>query len=480
MSSITINCDNVVGQISGQLSHEQLTYIDSKTRYRPKGYDKTWRFQNGRWDGWAHTFNPSDKAFRIGLLGRVIGALEHLGFQPTVQRSSPGHSSLVTSANMPEGMLKPLDYQAKVRQVVRDHDIGIIASPTGSGKSAMMALAIEELGTRTLLLTNDLVLTDQMHRNLQRYFPQASVGYIGNSEFELGDIVVSTVQSFASILGLTKGKVKKDDSRNHDLRSWLRGVGLVLHDEVHLADSETCIAVYDQLSYTPKRFGFSATAMEWAEKSTKVSNVELEQVFGKVIYSTFGTDFIALGMKVPLFVRSIEVPYRMKVYGTHRDNQAQLYKQCLQYEILQNDAWLEAIVNITKEYTDAGHTAFVYAAHSIEYGNRVAKALDAPFVNGKTKRKERFRLFDAVQSKQLPCLVSDIGGVGLDIPSLDAFILASDAKDIRQMSGRVERSSAATGKEYGHFVDMFKGCSFLAKHREIREHQYTANNAIVI
>jgi superfamily II DNA or RNA helicase len=208
--------------------------------------------------------------------------------------------------------------------------------------------------------------------------------------------------------------------------------------------------------------------------------VELEQVFGHVIYNTFDNDFIALGLKVPLIVKQVELQPKVKVYGTFRDNQGELYKKALRFEITHNDEWHAAVKESVREFTQDNMTTFVYAAHSLEYGETLAKLLDAPFVQGKTKRAERLRIFDAVAAKKIPVVVSDIGGVGLDIPSLDAFVLASDAKDVRQFKGRVERASAETGKEYGHFVDIWKNCSFLNKHHELRENQYREGQNIIL
>jgi superfamily II DNA or RNA helicase len=343
----------------------------------------------------------------------------------------------------------------------------------------MCGLIIDEIKLRTLVIVNELVLLDQMHRSLGRTVDGATIGYIGNTEFELGDIVIATVQSLTSILGIQVKKNVKINQNLGQLRQWLASVGLVIHDEAHLADADTCTALYGCLDNPSRIIGFSATPYGWAEKQQKVANIELEQIFGRVIYNTFNEDFIKLGLKVPCVVKSVEVPSRIEKYGTYRDNQGALYKQALEYEILKNDTWADAIKNEVDEFTRDNMTCFVYASHSLEYGEKLAKLLGAPFVQGKTPRAKRFEIFDALQDKKIPCIVSDIGGVGLDIPSLDAFVLASDAKDIRQMRGRVERADAKSGKTVGHFVDLWKSTSFLKGHRDLRMNQYQHDNNVI-
>lgn len=472
MPFVNLVADFTKVKIVEPLPYEVNQYIDSKTRFHPNGYDKRFDFIRKRWDGYDHTYDTENQLFRIGLLERVTKALKFMKYEVVVSHTGKEEWARI-DVQLDTNVIRPYDFQAKCRQIAREHDIGIIASPTGTGKSVAMGLMIDELKRRTLMVFNDLVLCDQMERNLKRYFPKADVGYIGNAEFKLGDIVVATVQSLSSILGLIKRKKAIAESENKmALQEWLKGVGLVTHDEAHLADADTSIALYDLFTNIPKRFGFSATPEGWSDKVTKTANVELEQVFGHVIYSTFDIDFVKLGLKAPCIVRNIEVPAQVKVYGTFRDNQGALYKKCLDFEILHNPVWHQTVKNVVDEYRNSGSSVFVYAAHSIAYGEMLAKKLDAPFVQGKTPRKERFRLFDALQKKEILCLVSDIGGIGLDIPSLDCFVLASDAKDIRQMAGRVTRASP--NKQEGYFIDLWTDCSFMKSHHQTRINQYNS------
>jgi superfamily II DNA or RNA helicase len=465
--------------ILNELSDQELTYLTVKTRFHPSGYMHQWMFKTKKWDGYTNTFDRINKTFRIGLLHRVTLALNQLGYTVQVDdQRSRAMSAIDIALDMQT--YKPYDYQDKVREIVRKNDIGIIAGPCGSGKSVQAGIIIDELKTPTLFLTNDLVLTDQMYRNMGKYFPGKKIGYIGDGEFELGDVTVSTVQSLASIWGITKSKKKQQHDRRQELDDHLKTVRLVLHDEAHTSETDTCIAIYDRFKHVVKRFGFSATPKELDGEKEKTANIGLEQIFGEVIYSAFDNDFYGLGVRVPLIVKSVEVPYVTQVYGGYKDNQAEVYRECLEAEILLNPEWHHAIEKAAHEFTDSGNTVFVYAGHRIEYGETIAKMLGAPFVQGKTKRADRFKLFDDVYSKKIKCIVSDIGGVGLDIRSLDAIIIATDMKDIRQIAGRVVRSCPEFNKECGYIVDLYKQCSFLKTHRTQRLAQYKAENALVL
>ena len=475
----TIKYTNIWGQIAERLPEELVKYIDEKTRFHPDGYKYTWNFKHHRWDGFNHLFNIQEQVFRVGLLQRITNALEFHGHTTRREYVGPQLRERHIKTRIPEGVIRPYDFQQKVRQVVREEQRGIISSPTGSGKTLMAALMIDELKLQTLIILNDRVLLDQMHRVMTRCFPDMTIGYIGDNEFELGDVTVATVQSLRSILGIIKKKtISKSMLKKDELEEWLKSTSVVIHDEVHLADADTCVVLYalfDNINYI---FGFSATPYDFAQKQAKTSNIELEQIFHKVIYSTHDIDFIKLGLCVPVIVKSVQVPEVMKVYGTWRDNQSELYKKAVKYEILENDAWLKCIQEQVEEFNKENMSCFVYAGHSLEYGEKVAKTLGASFIQGKTPRKQRFAAFDALHNKEISCIVSDIGGIGLDIPSLDAIVLATDMIDVRQIRGRVGR--AHPGKTVGHVVDMFKDCSFLSSHRKTRLEQYKLDGNVIL
>jgi superfamily II DNA or RNA helicase len=126
-----------------------------------------------------------------------------------------------------------------------------------------------------------------------------------------------------------------------------------------------------------------------------------------------------------------------------------------------------------------GKSVFVYATHSVKYGEDIQKLIPGSvLINGSTPRIERAKIYDNMRSKKILCIVSDIGGTGLNIPSLDAIVLASDVKDVRQLIGRVTR--AAINKSVGFVIDNKINTMFLKKHAEIRRAQYEAINATII
>src|SRR5258708_6472976 len=120
MPAVTIVADYVKCKILELLSAEVNLYIDSKTKYHPDGYDKTWNFKKKRWDGYNHTYDIQTQVFRVGLLQRVQHALAYHGYQASIQRVSTGTLERI-DPHLDDQIIRPFEYQAKVRQKVQEH-----------------------------------------------------------------------------------------------------------------------------------------------------------------------------------------------------------------------------------------------------------------------------------------------------------------------------------------------------------------------
>ncbi len=479
---IKISVDNINCKIESALTPSVTTLIYEELKYHPDGYEHVWKYMNKRWDGYNRLFNPAKMTFRRGLLPRVLSILDENGYNgivvPNLNRTA--HIDHKFNAHL----IKPYEFQQNLLPVIATNDMGIIVSPTGSGKTVMIAMAINALKKCTMVMVTDLVLLDQMQQNLARLFDQP-IGMIGDQEFDLQPITVTTLQSFASI---TAAKTIGAAEKRKLLLQYVNMVGVVISDEAHLYDSETVSDIMPFFQNTEKFYGMSATPYGWAEKAEKKSNLELEQHFGEVIYDCRKIDFVALGLKAPLMVNiinrePINADYRNHfkkgARGAVSPDHTKNYKECLNTEILDSHEYHVEVAKLAIGLINGGRTVFVHAPHRLTFSQAIHDLIPGSvLINGKTPRLERRRLYDDMRNKKIFCLVSDVGGTGLDIPSLDALILAGDMKDIRQLKGRVERASP--GKVTGLLIDLNTNVSFLAKHHSIRRSQYKHDGNIVL
>jgi superfamily II DNA or RNA helicase len=474
MGEIQISVNRHWGVIHSELPHLAQLALSENLRYHPTGYKYTWLFKRGRWDGYASVYDVNTKRFRVGLLDRVKRILSQYGDVKIHDASIPHDTKRIELKGL-NNKIRKYDFQQEVKNVTNTHSRGVITSATGSGKTICAALIIENKSVQTLVILNDLTLLSQMRGSLSHSL-QTEIGIIGDQEFELRDITCATVQSLASILGLNKN-TKKPSERRTELTAWINSLRLVIHDEVHLADTNRCDKLY---THIPADFiyGLSATPLALNQDY----NLVLEGVFGAEIYNTADVNMIDLGLKVPLIVKKIKLSasqiYR---YDPNRES-TELYREIIKNEITENPFWIDMVATTANEFIKDGLSVFVYTPPSstIEFAQRLVDAIggSTKLVTGKVKTRERDKIFNDLRNKKLLCVVSDIGGVGLDVPSLDVVILGSDTIDVRQLLGRVTRSSP--GKETGVLVDLWKDCAILGKHHKERLGIYEDAKAIIV
>lgn len=479
MSNVLISSDAIWSYVLGPPEVDALLY--NLLKFHPAGYDHVWSYQNDRWDGFNRLYSITNKRFRRGLLHRVIKYLEGAGYvvstfqQPLIDFHTDEYAFKLKS-------FTPFDFQNKIVESACNNNIGIVASSTGSGKTACIALTIDKLRLRTMVLVTDIVLLDQMQQSLSRYFDK-DVGMIGDGEFELRDVTVSTTQSLLSILT----KAKADPDKRKALVDHLKSISMVIADECQLFDNDSVAEIMPYCTATSRFLSVSATPYGWGDKIELVENLELEQHFGHVIHDTRSLDFVKIGIRVPLIVNSIKREPLNEKYNKHTKNMGRgrimpdhtkNYREALDTEVLKNPYYSDLIASNAAALELRGDSVFIHASHSIKFGEEICNKIPgAVLVNGKTPRLERRRIYDEIRNKNIRIIVSDVGGAGLDIPSLNAMIIASDLKDVRQLVGRVIRKSP--GKDFGLVVDIKTKCSYLGTHAKIRKSQYEAEHAII-
>ena len=153
-----------------------------------------------------------------------------------------------------------IEHQKKILRTMLKASIGIIKSPTSSGKSEIMIAFIKATRMPTLILVNRISLALQMKDRILKNGIK-SVGVVYGNANETGDIVISTI-----------GSVKKI----HDLHKFK----ILMVDEVHRAQSNQFQDFLEKVPYSI-RFGFSATPdsgddYKWAKIRQFMGNVICE------------------------------------------------------------------------------------------------------------------------------------------------------------------------------------------------------------
>lgn len=177
----------------------------------------------------------------------------------------------------------PRDYQAEaVTAWQAAGRRGIIALPTGAGKSFVAELAIADARRSTLVVAPTIDLVNQWHRVLTRAFG-GEVGVLGGGQHAVHDLTVSTY-----------------DSAYLHIDRYGDRFGLIVFDEVHHLPSDA-YAQIGALSLAPYRLGLSATP----ERPDGLHN-RLPELVGSIVY-TRGIRELAGGVLADYEVERLDV-----------------------------------------------------------------------------------------------------------------------------------------------------------------------------
>ncbi len=209
---------------------------------------------DGRW--WS--FDERIDAWRCPAFRyrRVLGSLLKQGWRvEDTARDYEAHPVEI------EHRFRPFEHQLEGLDAwIAGENRGVVVLPTGSGKSYLATLAIEEVERTTLVVVPTIDLMTQWVGNLEEAFG-APIGMLGGGYHEVEAITVSTYDSAAIHMHRIGDRF-----------------GLVIFDEVHHLPGE----IYRQgarQSIAPFRLGLTATP-----ERADGGHADLDDLVGPIVY----------------------------------------------------------------------------------------------------------------------------------------------------------------------------------------------------
>jgi superfamily II DNA or RNA helicase len=204
-------------------------------------------------------------------------------------------------------MIELRDYQIEaVEAVISASNNGInrqlIALPTGSGKTIVMAAIAKKLNKKTLILAHREELIQQVVDKFQLFWPDVSIGVCMAERDEIDcQIVVGSVQSCSRPKRLKKLKAQ--------------GFKVMMIDEAHHSVSDSYQRVINTLGFMPGKprkllIGVTATPHRADKKG-------LGNTFDKIVFSRSIGTMIKAGYLSPVIGRKIQTSFvleRMRTY----------------------------------------------------------------------------------------------------------------------------------------------------------------------
>lgn len=282
----------------------------------------------------------------------------------------------------------PYPDQIKATNACLKHSRGIVVCPTGTGKSLICTLIINELQVPTLVIVPSLELKRQLTGTL--------VGAFGVSKVGLNkDICVENVDS-------------------NNLKKLKKQYDCVIIDEFHHSGAKTYRNHNKKLwNKTYYKLGLTATPF----RSQDSEQILLESVLSQVIYQLSYDKAVKEGYIVPMEAYYVELP-KVKVTGT---KWAEVYKQT----IVENEARNETIAQLLKSLSDKSILCLV---KEIAHGMKLRDLIDGWFAHG--ENEDTPHLITMFNKTSLKTLIGTTGviGEGIDTKPCEYVIIAGLGK----------------------------------------------------
>ena len=426
-------------KLVGSYDHSKL---DKELSYMAPGYQFSDAYRRNRWDGRVRLLTRRGE-FPVGLVARVAEWFEDQGVEVEVDNrlprpARPALGSVYTS------VLR--GYQKEAVDSAIDNVRGILQLATGAGKTNIAAALFEAIDRPGIFLVHTKDLMYQAYERFCELIGKDQVGMLGDGKYLPGRILVATMQSTCSILGVSYGTADDEGSVSDrapvnnlgatitTMRPTIKEKEVVIIDECQHAACETMLTIVKDLRSACYVWGLSATP--WRDDG---KDLEMEGVLGKVIFQVSATDLIEQGFLMKPTIRCLPIE---RAEDLEPDcDYATLYRD----QVVENVDRNRFIANLCVQNKKAGRRLQLIIVKQLKHVDILLKTLRpkrliVATLTGKETgevRAERLRL--AAQGTIEVLVATTVADEGLDLPMLDTVIMAGGGKATARALQRVGR-----------------------------------------
>jgi len=412
--------------------------------FRVPGGEYSPAYKRRQWDGKIH-FISSTGTFKTGLLSRLLADLKKIDCEPEIKYPKSMTSEWYHHQIITINGFTYYDYQKELIEQGLDKKRGIIKSPTGSGKTLIMAGLIKALtGRKMVILFNAKQLLTQTYDFLTKECGMDNIGLCYGEGYIYGDIMLCTVQSIEKILD-----------------THLEETEVLMIDECHeFANGKTTLAAIRSFPKAAYRFGFTATP-----PNDSVPLYNLEGALGGVIQVVDTATLIDSGKLTKPVIQLIA-----RSYNASGSDEDLAYLDIYEKFIVNNDERnniIKEIVNDIKKQNERARILIL--TKSLNHGRTLENLCGSScqFLEGANSVGERYNAISRFRRcRDSSVLIgTKILQTGINIEEITHFINARGMKSeiaTLQALGRALRRHESKDKVYIY--------DFLDKENYLREH----------
>ena len=411
--------------------------------FKVPGSEYSYAYKRKNWDGKQHFISRSG-VFRTGLLSRILEDLKKIDCEPEIWGDdSMSEGKLLASYDI--SGFTYYDYQHELISQSLNKMRGIIKSPTGSGKTLIMAGLIRALeGRKMVILFNAKQLLTQTYDFLTKACGMDNIGICFGEGYIYGDIMLCTVHSIEKILD-----------------THLKETEVLMVDECHeFCNGKTSLEAIRSFPNAIYRIGFTATPPRG-----DIPLYNLEGSLGPVIQTVGTVDLVREGKLTKPIIQLINRDYTAS--GADEDLG---YLDTYENYIVNNKQRNNTIKEIVDDIRTKNQRARILVlTKSLNHGRALETLLgcNSEFLQGCDSIGERYKAISRFRgSKESSVLIgTKILQTGVNIEEITHFINARGMKSeiaTLQALGRALRRHKSKDKVYIY--------DFLDKEKYLKDH----------
>jgi superfamily II DNA or RNA helicase len=469
MPEVSINIFNCYAEIIGvddqiliDAISRVLSYTQSNSRY-------SFAFKSGHWDGRVRLLSRNMQ-FPAGLVDDVRAVMAGFGINPTIKDM---RQSLSTTDKLAWHGHSLRDYQKKAVERAIDEGRGTMKMATGAGKTTVIAALCGAYNTHAVVYVVSLDLLTQVKDTLEECLG-IKVGLVGGGTCNIQKVTVCSVWSAAAAYNtkddadaeedVVEDKWSPSDAQKRTIKEMVEGARLVILDESQFAAAASIQAIMRNSKSASNRFGFSGTP--WRSDG---ADILLTAAFGNNIVDIRASDLINLGWLVEPRIAFRDVAPDFKLPKKWADVKKSY--------IVDNTPRNVMLIENTCRLLDIGRKPLLLF-RDIKHGKALESMLPDgvryEMVTGALSMEEREDIKTRFRDGKLDLvLASSVFDQGIDLPALDALVLAGGGKSTAKALQRVGRViRAAKGKTDALVVETWDQSHFVKKHSSSRYEAY--------
>jgi superfamily II DNA or RNA helicase len=446
------------------------------------GYNFTLAYKQRRWDGRKHLLSNQLK-FQTGLLPIVEDILrqESIAYQVEDRRQD-----VVLGKPIPllDTYYNLRDYQLEAVEQAKKHKHGLLKVATGGGKSAIIAKIIGDLNIKTVVYVISLDLLYQMKQNIEEALG-IECGIIGDGNCSIKKISIATPWTVAHAYDKEYNPFDDEEDKSKDtldqlskikIQKMVENAQMFIVDECQFIAADSIQLITKASKSARYKLGFSGTP--WRDDG---ADLALTAATGPQLIDVNATTLIERGVLVAPKIFFFEAPELPNMPRQERHPYPKVYDTY----VVENQVRNEMIIESATKLQARGRKTLILVKrkkHGLKLLEMMPKHLKTYYLNGDASTDERKAVKDLFTMGGLDIIIaSSIFDQGIDLPKLDALILAGSGKSSTralQRIGRVIRG--AEGKTDAIVVDFVDAAPYLYEHSRKRWTIYTTEPAFQI